>query len=75
MNDKVKYFPNVFEYLRTDPDLDSVASFLHGYSIYEFDAEQSVPGGIVNGQTVYLVRYLGNNHVIAHHLIEDEDSE
>ena len=30
------------------------------YSIYE-----------LNGQTVYLVRYLGNNHVLAHHLIEN----
>ena len=34
------------------------------YSIHEQD-----------GPTVYRVRDLGNNHVIAHHLIEDEDSE
>lgn len=54
LSNKVDYFPNVFEYLRTDSDLDSVANFLHGFSIYEFDASQSVPGGIVNGQTVYL---------------------
>lgn len=54
LSNKVAYFPNVFEYLRTDADLDSVANFLHSYSIYEFDADQSVPGGIENGQTVYL---------------------
>ena len=30
------------------------------YSIYQQE-----------GQTIYLVRYLGNNHVIAHHLIEE----
>ena len=24
-----------------------------------------------DGQTVFLVRYLGNNHIIAHHLVED----
>lgn len=29
------------------------------YSIYEID-----------GDSVYLVRYLGNNHVIAHHLLD-----
>lgn len=32
------------------------------YSVHERD-----------GQTVYLVRYLGNNHVIAHHLGYDDD--
>lgn len=32
------------------------------YSIHEQD-----------GQPVYLVRYLGNNHVIAHNLIEDTE--
>ena len=25
------------------------------------------------GQTVFLVRYLGNNHIIAHHLVEELD--
>ena len=24
----------------------------------------------VNGEEVYLIRYLGNNHVIAHHLLD-----
>lgn len=32
------------------------------YSIHEKD-----------GDTVFLVRYLGNNHVIAHHLAEDSE--
>ena len=32
------------------------------YSIHERD-----------GDTVFLVRYLGNNHVIAHHLVDDSD--
>lgn len=26
-----------------------------------------------DGQTIYLVRYLGNNHVIAHYLIEEDN--
>lgn len=28
-----------------------------------------------DGDTIYLVRYLGNNHVIAHHLIEEDESQ
>lgn len=51
---KVGYFPNVFEYLGLDHELDSVYQFLNSYSIYEFNPSKSVAGGIVDGQTVYL---------------------
>lgn len=54
LKDKVDYTPNVFEYLRTDSDLDSLSAFLYSYNKYEFDAAQSVPGGIEDGKTVYL---------------------
>jgi hypothetical protein len=26
-----------------------------------------------NGKTIFLVRYLGNNHIIAHHLLDDSE--
>jgi len=53
---QVAYGPNVFEYLRKDNDLDSVASFLYSSRFYrnEFQADESVPGGLENGKTVYL---------------------
>ena len=53
---QVAYGPNVFEYLRKDNELDSVASFLYNSRFYrrEFQADQSVPGGLENGKTVYL---------------------
>ena len=53
---RIKYFPNVFEYLRKDADLDSVASFFYSPLFYrlEFQAHQSVAGGIEDGKTVYL---------------------
>lgn len=54
LDGRVNYLPNVFEYLRKDSDLDSVANFLYEYNKYVFDASQSVPGDIVDGQTVYL---------------------
>lgn len=53
---KAKYFPTVFEYLRKDPDLDSLASFFYDSRFYrkEFIPERSVAGGLENGKTVYL---------------------
>ncbi|MCR5132095.1 MAG: fasciclin domain-containing protein [Prevotella sp.] len=51
---KLDYFPNVFEYLDHDSELDSVYNFLNSFSVYEFNAAKSVPGEIVDGQTVYL---------------------
>lgn len=53
---KSPYFPTVFEYLRKDPDLDSIASFFYNSRFYRkvFYPERSVPGGLENGKTVYL---------------------
>ena len=53
---KAEYFPNVFEYVRKDGDLDSLYSFLYSSRFYrkEFQPEKSVAGDIVDGKTVYL---------------------
>ena len=53
---KAEYFPNVFEYVRKDSDLDSLYNFLYSERFYrkEFLAEKSVAGDIVDGKTVYL---------------------
>ena len=53
---KAQYFPTVFEYLRKDADLDSIASFFYNFHFYrkEFVPERSVAGGLENGKTVYL---------------------
>lgn len=48
------YDHNVFERLGVIEGLDSIAEFLYSYNKYEFIPELSVPGGIENGQTVYL---------------------
>ncbi len=76
LNSRVNYFHNVFEYLKQDADFDSVANFLYGYNVYEFVPEQSVPGGIENGQTVYLdsVTVLQNDLFGYLGLINSEDS-
>lgn len=56
LNSQRDYLSNVFEYIRKDPDLDSLRSFLYNSSYYyrEFEPELSVPGSIVNGKTQYL---------------------
>ena len=53
---KAQYIPTVFEYLRKDADLDSIASFFYNSRFYrkEFIPERSVAGGLENGKTVYL---------------------
>ena len=53
---KAQYFPTVFEYLRKDADLDSIASFFYNDRFYrkEFVPERSVAGGLENGKTIYL---------------------
>lgn len=73
---QVTYFPNVFEYLGHDLELDSVFQFLNSYSVYEFNDAKSVPGGIVDGMTVYLdsVSDLRNAFLTKFGLINSEDS-
>lgn len=76
MNEQIDYFPNVFEYLGLDPELDSVYQYVNSHSIYEFDPAQSVAGGIVDGETVYLdsVEVLNNAFLNQYGKINIEDS-
>lgn len=71
-----KYFTNVYEYLSQDGETDSLYNFLSSYSVYEFDAEESVPGDIVKGKTVYLdsVFHLTNSMLREYGYINREDS-
>lgn len=73
---QIAYFPNVLEYLGMDDDLDSVYNFINSYSVYQFDPSQSVAGGIVDGETVYLdsVEVLYNSFLNTYGKINVEDS-
>ena len=53
---KADFAPNIFEYLHKDADLDSVTNFFYSDHFYrhEFIPGRSIPGGIVDGKTVYL---------------------
>lgn len=73
---QLDYFPNMFEYLGHDAELDSVYQFLNRYSVYEFNDAKSVPGEIVDGMTIYLdsVSELRNSVLSVCGLINSEDS-
>lgn len=56
VGNQVTFFPNLFEYMRKDSELDSLYKFFYNERFYrsEFQAYESVPGGIEDGKTVYL---------------------
>jgi uncharacterized surface protein with fasciclin (FAS1) repeats len=77
---QVSFFPNVFEYLTKDGDLDSLRSFLYNDLFYrnEFQESQSVSGGLDSeGRTIYLDSvFLQKNELfsILNAKLNDEDS-
>ena len=62
--------------LEGDNGLDSVANFFLSWNRIELDEEASVPGGIVDGETVYLDSVMYNYNPIFNQLgrIDSEDS-
>lgn len=75
-----EFFPNIWERLQADSigdnGLDSIAKYFASYNEYIFDAEASVPGGVVDGEIVYLdsVTYLYNELFYKKGQINAEDS-
>lgn len=76
MEEPVDFFPNVFEYMSVDEDIDSIGKFMSQYNQYDFNASESVPGGIIDGKTWYLdsVKVLTNELFGELGRINSEDS-
>lgn len=49
-----EYKYNIWEYLKTDARVDSVANFLYAFDITEFSESQSIIGPIKDGEQTYL---------------------
>lgn len=49
-----EYKYNIWEYLRLDSRVDSVANFLYSFDVEEFSESQSIEGPIKDGQQTYL---------------------
>lgn len=75
INGEATYYPNVFEYLSKDSELDSVAAFLNSFNVYVFDAASSVPGEIVDGKTQYLDSVVNLENDEMHQYLSYIDSE
>ena len=59
LSEKADYIYNLFEYVKSDPELDSVRNFLYMSDPYQFhkirfNSKASVPGDIIKGQQHYL---------------------
>ena len=83
INEKAEYVYNLFEYIKNDPDLDSVSNFLYMTDPYElhkivFQPAASVPGDIIKGQQHYLDSVTTTRNEILttwlKALLDDEDS-
>ncbi len=73
---RLPFYPNLWEKMQQQPELNRMTAFLKSYSKYELDEGASVPGGVVDGMTVYLdsVEYFTNTMFYNFGHINREDS-
>ena len=81
--EKADYIYNIFEYVKDDPDLDSVSNFLYMTEPFQFhkivfSPSASVPGDIINDQQHYLDSVTTTSNEILSYwleaLLDEEDS-
>ncbi|MDR2085870.1 MAG: fasciclin domain-containing protein [Dysgonamonadaceae bacterium] len=70
------FFPNTWEYLAKNPQLDSIKNYLYSFDEIRFEPEASVPGSVVDGQQTYLDSVFVNYNTLVRQLgyINREDS-
>ena len=73
---QLPFFPNLWERIQQVKGLDSVAAFFKSFNEYILNESASVPGGVVDGMTVYLdsVTVFNNNFFNNFGHINREDS-
>ncbi len=59
-----QYQPNLYEFLATRPELDSINAFIKSYQITEFDEKASTQGPTIDGQITYVdsITYIDNEY-------------
>lgn len=70
------YFRNIWEQVQHDPRLSHLSDYIAKFSRYVLDTDASVPGGVVDGNIVYLdsVVYFYNSLMLGWGQINHEDS-
>lgn len=62
---KLSYFPNLWELLSTNSQLDSLKNYLYAFDMVTFDPSISIPGDVnENGDIVYLDSVKYNNNAM-----------
>ena len=64
MDGAVEYLPNIYEFLDTRPEIDSLRQFIKGYEEIEFNEDASTQGPTVNGYITWVdsSTYVSNNY-------------
>ena len=60
----VTYQPNLYEYMASRPDLDSLNNFIKGFQKLEFNEYASTQGPTINGEVTWVdsITYVSNNY-------------
>lgn len=77
LDNSLKFFPNIWEYLESNRDLDSLKNYLYSFNVITFDPSASIPGELNSeGNIVYLDSVKYNNNMMFYLLgkINNEDS-
>lgn len=73
----MKFFPNIWEYLAANSELDSIRKYLYSFDVITFDPSKSIPGDVnAEGNIVYLDSVKYNNNIMFSMLgrLNNEDS-
>lgn len=65
VDEPISYQPNLYEYIATVPDLDSLNTFIKKYEIMDFNESASTQGPTVDGQVTWVdsVTFINNEYL------------
>lgn len=68
MNGVAAYQPNLYEYMASRGDLDSINTFIKSFQKTEFNENASTQGPTVNGQVTWVdsITYISNDYTLAY---------
>ena len=68
MNGIAAYQPNLYEYMASRSDLDSINTFIKSFQKTEFNENASTQGPTVNGQVTWVdsITYISNDYTLAY---------
>lgn len=65
----VKFYPNIYEYIKASEGIDSLKNYLLKYELTELNTAKSVKGPIVNGMQTYIDSVMETENIITKYRI------